>query len=246
MSGSDRFQNTIELHNFSPDSSSEIKKSVESSINVVKSKKKSEIQLLQEQHLIEKQFAKLNSISNLKMIMFFIYKCFAFDLVITLYHAYLLIDACTDVTSLDYTPIHLIGYGISIINALLYLQIIIINGDYNKELEQIKLDSEFKPKIKLKITIASLDLPVEDITMVLNRPTAAIRNVYIFRFLTWHMKYIIYIVLMGVQSNVNAMEYLSILTLFIDYYLYHLLKFYYFLILRIEAYKIQYGLEDPQ
>jgi hypothetical protein len=228
---------TIELRSYRPENSHDLS----TTRMPLVSKKHDDSKISNVQLKIEKEFRKLNSITNLKKVMFFIYECLFFDVIFNFYHAYLLIEAFTDILAVGLSLIYIVEYGISLWNAVLYLKIIIEYKEYAKEVERKKEMENFrmdKRKVKIEYEESMLAVPI-----VLSKPLQGIRNVIFFRFFAWHIKYFLYIVVIAIRRDFYTLEYINIGVLLIDYFLYHILKFYYKVILRIEAYKELYKLE---
>lgn len=232
---------TIELRSFSQDQHDVSSSTSRAPLvkKIVEEYKTSNVQLK-----VEREFRKLNSIINLKKCIMFIYQCLFFDVLSNFYSAYLVIAAITDIIHVELSPLYLFEYGISLWNAVLYIKIIIQYKEFHREEERKKEEEAFKNE-KKKVKIENEE-SLLDVTIYLNKPIQGIRHVMFFRFLTWHFKLVLYIIIIGIRSSFNAIEYLSIPVLLVDYFLYHVLKFYYKVLLRIEAYKTLYKLEEPE
>jgi hypothetical protein len=230
---------TIELQTFRPDNNSQ---DLSSTRHPLVSKKEDENRANSKLLTLERKYRKFNAIINLKKCMFFIYQNLIFDVLANIYHLYLLLTAITDILKIGLSMIYIIDYAISLWNAVLYLNIVIEYKQYTKELERKKL-LQYKEEIR-KIKLEDGDDSLLQVEIYLNKPLQGIRYVIIFRFLTWHIKYLCYIIVMATQDDFDPLEYFNIIVLLVDYYLYHLLKFYYFVLLRIEAYKTVFNFDD--
>lgn len=197
-----------------------------------------------EKKKIEKEFKILNTITNIYRIIKYIYKCLAFDVFLIIYHAYSLMLSCTNIITIGTAIIYFIKYGLTIANSVLYLKVIVLYKDFKKEIIKKKKNDPNKNIIKKVIIDPKKSL--DSVPVVLNEPLKGIRDIIFFRFISWHVKFLLYIILIGAVTNLNILDYLNILLLIIEFFLYHLLKFYYHVLLRIEAYKVTFGIEEPE
>jgi len=193
---------------------------------------------------LEREFRKLNSITNLKSIMFFIYYCLFFDVIFNIFRAYSLIQCILDILNLIASVVLFIDYIISLSNIVFYIRIIIKYGEEMKKLQKQKEDEkEIIHKVeKKKIYVEKNFIDYE---MTINSTTKSIKKCTNFRLITSILSYLNYILLIKFNRSFNTYEYLNILVILTEYFLMMKLSFYYSIIIRLEAYKTAYGFEDP-
>jgi len=229
---------TIELRSYYPDKTQDI-----SSSRIPLVKREDDRQINNLQFKLEREFRKFTSITSLKKVMYFIYKCLLVDVIVCVFHAYELIYAVNDISKIGLSFFYIIDYVISMWNAVLYLTIIINYNDYKKELERHKEENAgiINKKIKNKI---NNEEPMKDVTLYLNKPMMGISRVISFRYLTWVFKYFVYISIIYLQTVFPIFEYLSVFILLVEYVLIKRLSFKFEVLLRIEAYKELYNFEE--
>jgi hypothetical protein len=192
---------------------------------------------------IRHEYKKITKTTNLKKFMYFMYFALIMDILFLLFYSYLLINAFTDVRYLGLSIIYLFKYGFTIVNTVLYLRIIIVYGDHRlKRLREIE-NAKIKNIRKLKKINTTLNMD-KKIKIYLNKPLQAIRQLITFRLIFWQLKYFLYILIVGIEKKISFLEYINIPVAVIDYFLFHVQKFYYNTLLRIEAYREFYGFED--
>lgn len=228
---------TIELKTFRVNQTSDINTSRLPLIKKEDTKKISNVQ-----KKIEKQFEILNSITNIHKIMTFIYLLLFSDFLYCMFHGYELISCLTDIRKLKMIIIVLIQFIFALYNGVLYLNIFIYYRDLmNYETNKNYLNDN-KANVEVNIKIENeVDMRTE---IELNMAMQEISKVNKFRVVTWILKYIGFVSILGLQSKFDDYQYLNILIFMFDYYFIITMHFYYQVMLRIEAYKKIYGLKD--
>jgi hypothetical protein len=229
---------TIELKSFNFDKSSDLSTSRAPLVRKEDKRKATNLQIK-----LDREFRKLNSITNMKKIMYFMYYCLVVDIVVNVYNAYQLIYALTGIATIV-SLFYLVEYAISLYNLVLYLKIIINHGEHKKEMNRLR-DEKLGLNTKNEKPIIFSEDPFINIDLYLNKTQQGIRNVITFRLLTWIIKYFLYLLIILFQKFFPLFEYYNIFVMLIEYFLIISLSFYFKVILRIEAYKTQYHFEDP-
>ena len=99
---------TIELRSYYPDKTHDISSS---RIPLVKREEDDRINNIQLK--IEKEFRKFSSISNLRKIIVYIYKCLLVEVIVTVFHAYQLLIAVMDILNIGLSLLYLITYVVN-------------------------------------------------------------------------------------------------------------------------------------
>jgi hypothetical protein len=229
-------ERTIELKTFRVNQTSDMNTTRIPLIKKEDSKKISSIQ-----KKIEKEFSYLHSITNIHKIMTFIYISLILDILFYVYNGFELINALSDITKINLTPIFLLQYSLTVYNAVLYLKITINYQKFvKKEKEKLKYVDPLKEENIVRID-NQFDLRGE---IGINKPTKDIKSVITFRIVTWVVKYLGYMGIIFLQTNFEKFEYINIPIFFIDYYLIINLSFYFKVLLRIDGYKTIYKLRN--
>jgi hypothetical protein len=229
---------TIELRSYYPDKTQDISSS---RIPLVKREEERKINNLQLQ--IEREFRKFSSISSLKKIMFYIYKCLFVEVIVTVFHAYQLIIAVMDISNIGLSFLYLIVYLISMWNSVLYLKNIITYNDYKKELDKMREENVGLNEVKKKKI--HKEESFNNVTIYLNKPMLGIKINLNFRLFTWVLKYFVYVLLIYLRTVFPVLEYFTIFLMLVEYILIKRLSFKFKVLMRIEAYKELYNLEEP-
>jgi hypothetical protein len=228
---------TIELRSYYPDKTQDI-----SSSRIPLVKREDDRKMHNLQLKVEREFRKFTSITSLKKVMFFIYKCLFVDVIVNVLYAYQLIQAVTDISKINLCFFYLIEYAISLWNAVLYLKIIINYNDYKKETDRLREESAgLNKKEKKKI---HREEKLANITVYLNKPMQGINRVISYRLLSWILKYFVYISIIYMQTIFPVFEYFTILIMLLEYILIQRLSFNFKVLMRIEAYKELYNFEE--
>ncbi len=229
---------TIELRSYYPDKTQDI-----SSSRIPLVKREDDRKMHNLQLKVEREFRKFTSITSLKKVMFFIYKCLFVDVIVNVLYAYQLIKAVTDISKINLCFFYLIEYAISLWNAVLYLKIIINYNDYKKETDRLREESAGLNNKKEKKKIHREE-KLANITVYLNKPMQGINRVISYRLLSWILKYFFYISIIYMQTIFPVFEYFTILIMLLEYILIQRLSFNFKVLMRIEAYKELYNFEE--
>lgn len=191
---------------------------------------------------IKTEFRELLAITNLKSIMIFIYFCLAFDFSRNLYQAYLMTYSLMDILLFEISPIYLIRYFTSLFNAVGLLKIIIVYKDYTDEIKRKKKDI----KIKKSADIDDINKKGFDVDFELNvpMPVKNIQSIRMTRLIVWLINTLLFIIVVVINKSLNIHEYLDILFNISECFLCQLMRFYYSVLIRIEAYKEIYELSE--
>lgn len=221
---------TIELRTYTPDKQNELS----SKRATVILKKNLEIKAKRDRLRLQREYRKLNTITNLKSLMNFVLKCLVVNVILILFYSYNMIQATTTIDTVSISFVYISKYLLSVLNSVFYLKILLDYGDLKKEIKK-KKEAEAEFKIEDFHVKENLEF------VLINKPIQGVRRIIIFCLFSWHIKYFLYIIMVGIESNISYLEYIDILFMMIDYYFYHLLKFYYFCMLRIEFMSQKYG-----
>jgi hypothetical protein len=238
--------NMTEMRSYLPDNSHD----VSATSRVLLSKREEETRMKRDRYKIQREYNKLKQVINLPKMMLFIYECLAADVFYILFYAFNLLQALDNIEDVISSSLYIIKYLLAIFNAVLYLNIIIEYRDFKKQnalktTNQDPHDLEEKARLVSAIGWGDSKKQKKDLKYVhINRPLQGVKKVITFRFFSWHIKYFIYIIIVCISENLNVSEYFNILFMLFDYFLYHLMIFYFKVMLRIEFMKQKYDLTD--
>lgn len=201
----------------------------------------------------EKKYKKLSQIINEESILTYIKMCITIEALVLFYYAYNLISGFQNIIQFTVAFLYLIDYLISLSNLILYLKFTIQYSEEKKSKSKsikalVKVNNmnklnKSRPSSAKKDSLAnsrsSLAIDEED-----ENSTSIgylIFAIY-FRIITWYIKYIVYIIVIFLVSNLNAVEYTKIPLLIIEYILYHFLKFYTMVLIRAKKIKSEHNL----
>jgi hypothetical protein len=228
---------TIELRSYYPDKTHDISSS---RIPLVKREEDDRINNIQLK--IEKEFRKFSSISNLRKIIVYIYKCLLVEVIVTVFHAYQLLIAVMDILNIGLSLLYLITYISSMWNSVLFIKNIINYYDYKKELDKMKEENIGLNEIKKKKI--HKEESFSNVTIYLNKPMLIIKKNLNFRLFSWVFKYFVYVLLIFLRADFPDLEYFTIILMLLEYMLIKNLSFKFKVLMRIEVYKELYNLEE--
>jgi hypothetical protein len=208
--------------------------------------------------LAEKKYRKLSTIINNESMLSFVKLCVTLESVALFYYAYNLIVGFNDITQFVVAFLYFLDYVISLFNVIIYLRYIIQYKEESKsKSNKINVLLKLTNKKSLMKTKSSRKSNVKDtlrrnksvIGFVIHEDDENQKSIkYLvffiyFRISSWVVKYILYLIVLFKVSKINIGEYFKIPILFVEYFLYHLLKFYVKVLLRLKRIKVEYDLK---
>jgi hypothetical protein len=228
---------TIELRSYYPDKTQDI-----SSSRIPLVKREEEHRINNIQLKIEREFRKFSSISNLRKIVVYIYKCLFVEAIVTVFHAYQLLIAVGDISNIHLSVLYLLTYISSMWNSVLFIKNVINYSDYKKEMDKMKEENIGLNEVKKKKIHKEENFG--NVTIYLSKPMLIIKKNLNFRLYSWVFKYFVYVLLIFLRADFPDLEYFTIFLMFIEYVLIKNLSFKFKVLIRIEAYKELYNLEE--
>lgn len=206
--------------------------------------------------IAERQYRKLSSITTINSLLFFVKICVSLESNFLFYYAYNLLIGFNDITQFTVALIYLLDYIISLINIILYLKFII---QYNIEKKQKskKINLLIKNNkcestgnlFKRKTILGTKNSVFNKIGFNIDEDDENQQSIFYlvfliyFRLITWFIKFILYLIVLKIVSKINFSEYLKVPILFVEYFLYNMLKFYIKVILRLKSIKKEFDLK---
>lgn len=205
----------------------------------------------------EKKYRKLSSIINNESMLSFVKLCVTLESVALFYYAYNLIIGFNDITQFVVAFLYFLDYVISLLNVIIYLRYIIQYKEESKSksnkinvlLKLTKKKSLMRTRssrksgardTKTNKSIVGFDIDEDDE----NKKSMKYLVFFIyFRISTWVIKFLLYLIVLFKVSKINIGEYFKIPILFIEYFLYHLLKFYVKVLIRLKQIKADFDLK---
>jgi len=183
--------------------------------------------IIEKEELIRKykRFKEIVSESNLNK---FIIQCIIADFCTILLFTIELVDATMEKSEIFPSIISILKYIFSMVNGILGLDFLIVQNEYTNNQKKLELENTYKK-------FYTYPPPADSSHYVyLNPPNAILKNIYYTKFWMWLFKFILYLIYMSTQKNLNFANYLELFLIMVENYQYNLLKFYYHTILRAE------------
>lgn len=232
--------NLIEIQTFHPYENTRNDMS-SSRINLLKERKNDDSAAKKTELTVKMEYRALNAIINLKKVIIFVYICLAFDFSKNLYQSYLMTYTLMDILKIQILLIYLVRYFTSLINAIGLLKIIIVYKDYEDQKKNKKKNSNKKNAVYEENNTKSLDT---DFELTVPLPIKSIGGVRFMRLIVWLINTLLFIIVVVINDSLNIHEYLDIFFNIMECFLLQFLRFYYSVLIRIEAYKEIYQLKD--